>query len=977
MTKKLRSVVLEKIPFDLRVEIELLSRRRDLIPKEKLEKLIELFRASELDILPIGPGTNRFGFKLNGFAVKIATNDEGKIDNLKEFKMAKRLYPYVIKVHEVSTNGSILVCEYIQPFISYSEMCMYSDQIKKILRELSSVYLIGDVGINPQNYGNWGLRMGTNDPVCLDFAYVYSVSSSLFTCIDIKCKGFMIPDDDFVGLHCNQCGHKYSFQDIRARLANDLHSLEIGDLTKEGYELRESDTIVELDTERSNYLLANSNKGKKAKKKVIETEEEIPFIMENPSKYKEEKAMSIARVISVTEKMIENGDITIPHVDGVKKNPEPEKKTNISGESRQPKVTVTAKEDEPAKTIDEIAQESLESMIGAGEADHPTDNGGLAFSAKITATPKDEVVDVEPTAVEETSKQEDPKPVKNEEQVDIPVDVKPKADTPAFTANVTPKAEVKVKEKEEEKTTDESERPRKRTFDIDEFKDIGDLARATSIIARKISDYCQENDIYSQIQSDLNDKRLFKDGFYRILSGSVYVSLMNFIGFQSQDVPSYNGNRTRKEFTPPAHSLKGTPQEPTVIFIMRVYNTREINQTPTAEDLMTEYKQCYKDYYGIQESWLKIFQKNILKKTSISNTGMVIIKNMIADLWCVPDMIISPIEKPPAPGTGAEATVVEESEEVVEAAILESSDDTTTDSEIEEEVEDLEEDFEDSDDEDNDDECDCDECDDDCCCSEDEKIPISVYLYPDDKGIDVIRLNAPNEYGKISIPMYTVLSDIDINEADEPVSYPQNGVFDWLKNQAPDIMFRTQDPDRWLKVNETMPFNEEVGTPRFIILGTVHTNQDPETYIVAMYYLTGIYTVDDDGNPSFITDNILLEKINRVLRKSTSGYISHYVRTMAAIELIRDESYMDEIMRQMQEEIMAENELAAINVVLGNAGPDAKIDGGLINKVMGILDKSDPVINANVVDNVQKPVQQKKSDDSMMITPIIRSGANG
>ena len=64
----------------------------------------------------------------------------------------------------------------------------------------------------------------------------------------------MVPDDDFFALYCNRCKRKYTFQDIRARLGNDLHSLEIGDLTQEGYEMTESESIRELDLERSNYL---------------------------------------------------------------------------------------------------------------------------------------------------------------------------------------------------------------------------------------------------------------------------------------------------------------------------------------------------------------------------------------------------------------------------------------------------------------------------------------------------------------------------------------------------------------------------------------------------------------------------------------------------------------------------------------------------------------------------------------------------
>ena len=256
MIKKLRSRVLELFPYDLRVEIELLSRRRDIMNKEKQDELKKLLQKYHLqNVVPLGSGTNRYAFKINGFVVKVATDNDGKIDNMKEFKMAKILYPYVTKIYEISKNGTFLVAEYIQPFTSYGEMIQYSDKIKKILKELSSVYLIGDVGISPNNYSNWGLRVGYDDPVCLDFAYVYNVSSQLFMCRNCN-QAVLIPNSDFTELVCpNQnCGKRYTFSEIRRRIGNDVHKQEIGDLTDIGYELSESGVETELDPMRSQYL---------------------------------------------------------------------------------------------------------------------------------------------------------------------------------------------------------------------------------------------------------------------------------------------------------------------------------------------------------------------------------------------------------------------------------------------------------------------------------------------------------------------------------------------------------------------------------------------------------------------------------------------------------------------------------------------------------------------------------------------------
>lgn len=76
---------------------------------------MELLNESKLEnFVHLGPSINRYDFTLN----KIETNNDGKIDNFKKFKMEKRLFPYLKKTYEVSENGTIFVAEYIHPFIS-------------------------------------------------------------------------------------------------------------------------------------------------------------------------------------------------------------------------------------------------------------------------------------------------------------------------------------------------------------------------------------------------------------------------------------------------------------------------------------------------------------------------------------------------------------------------------------------------------------------------------------------------------------------------------------------------------------------------------------------------------------------------------------------------------------------------------------------------------------------------------------------
>ena len=74
MEKILRSFVHEKFSLDIRVQIELIGRRRDIQNGEKQEEIIKLLQSNNIgNFVKLGPGTNRYAFKLDGFVVKIAT----------------------------------------------------------------------------------------------------------------------------------------------------------------------------------------------------------------------------------------------------------------------------------------------------------------------------------------------------------------------------------------------------------------------------------------------------------------------------------------------------------------------------------------------------------------------------------------------------------------------------------------------------------------------------------------------------------------------------------------------------------------------------------------------------------------------------------------------------------------------------------------------------------------------------------------
>lgn len=239
----LRSIIKQYFPMDVYVDLykvtlayKLNNNKRGILVKDILSKY-------KIPVSPLGNGTNRIGFLLDGYAIKIALDEDGMVDNRREFLYAKDLYPDVIKVYECSPSGLISVSEYVTIFTldDYREQ---QDKMREILERTSNRFLIGDVGITSKNYVNWGIR--EDGSICmLDFAYCYAVKYKLFTC---TCDGssMLIYDDDYVGLRCPRCGKKYTFWDIRKKVTRKNQEDEIGDIRRLGYVLHSKEEEVEL-----------------------------------------------------------------------------------------------------------------------------------------------------------------------------------------------------------------------------------------------------------------------------------------------------------------------------------------------------------------------------------------------------------------------------------------------------------------------------------------------------------------------------------------------------------------------------------------------------------------------------------------------------------------------------------------------------------------------------------------------------------
>lgn len=235
--KTYRSILLRYFPPDVCVELEKIRRNFSVTPQAKEEVLKDVLHKFKVPFRAMGIGTNRCAVMVDGFIVKIALDTDGMIDNKREFLYSLALQPYVIKVYECNPTGLLSVCEYVYSLTKQKfDETEATPIMRKILKEISAQFFIGDVGITTANYGNWGIRIDTKEYVILDFAYVYSVAYKIFQC-SCSGEGMLYYDRDFVELICPLCGKHYTFGQIRKRISRNDQNEEIGDITTKGYVL--------------------------------------------------------------------------------------------------------------------------------------------------------------------------------------------------------------------------------------------------------------------------------------------------------------------------------------------------------------------------------------------------------------------------------------------------------------------------------------------------------------------------------------------------------------------------------------------------------------------------------------------------------------------------------------------------------------------------------------------------------------------
>ena len=918
MVKTLRSLIHEVIPMDLRVGLELLSRRRDISNAEKQEELFKLLREYNItDITPLGSGTNRYAFKLNGFVIKTATDNDGKIDNLKEFKMAKRLYPHVIKIYEVSQNGTLQVCEYIQPFQSYAEMIMYESKIKAILTELSEVYLIGDVGISRKNYSNWGLRVGSNEPVCLDFAYVYEVNSELFLCTHCKNNSMLMHTHDFVELYCPApgCGHKYTFEDIRAKLGNDLHRHEIGDLTEEGYLMSESNVQVELTMERSNYLAKRKSVVEENNEIVTEEEYVDNFFIPTPDystkpKTKEDKTMITCNATQITKwdnniKIVEATQIIDEpnYVDGIA----------FSGDVITDNESIQIDDNNPAIT-----------PIDTGT--HTTD-----------PTPPDVDNAEEAKSYVNRNLREYTSTSFDQDDISVPVEVNDVATPTETTDEVTETTADKVEPVVEEVQSVVANEPVE-TFEEDTSERLphDKVSKAVSTISSKIAIWLKEIDAFEEIENDIKngkkliiaEKQKISEEIFNEVQNAVYHAITEFCKFEKTESTRADGSPCTKWI--PTDTSSDASYFPTLKFITLLNGDYKIwKNSNTITDALVKYRAKHDKYLGFQPELINVLKIKMKHKvTRLTSTGLAILTDIIKDSWITEETIEKPVSDIPDSSAS-----VEESEMMTENNTVNKNYDTPVEIQesklVNENTTELSNNTEESSAEefiapaiafsgdvnyDNNDESD-DDSDNDY-----ELMRIEIHH---DELFDIVRINTSDAYGDINIPFYVNFDNCDANTAPNCDIDDRNGIWEFLAYLVPDMRFYTSNPDRWMDCN-----NDFTENTKFVILDT---NDDETQYLMGVYVIGDISEFDIDGNFRNAFDEETIAKLNDLIGGDLSTMHNHLMVSTMNLDNIYTEEYINTLLENddsddcetssEEDTNLVNQEMAALAALMGDDVP--------------------------------------------------------
>ena len=210
------------------------------------------FKFAEIDrvmknrgFVKLAAGTNRICYRYlenTSICIKVAYNNVGTTDSIREFKNQEIFKPFVCKIFEVSPCGTVALVERVEQIKNKEEYISIAGDIFDMLYKwFIGKYVLEDIGTDAMF--NIGLR--TNPafgPVLLDYPYVYELDGAKLYCslqLDNGqlCNGEIDYDDGLNYLICKKCGARYRAQELE-RAIKDNTVIEKGRNRKVGSDMK-------------------------------------------------------------------------------------------------------------------------------------------------------------------------------------------------------------------------------------------------------------------------------------------------------------------------------------------------------------------------------------------------------------------------------------------------------------------------------------------------------------------------------------------------------------------------------------------------------------------------------------------------------------------------------------------------------------------------------------------------------------------
>lgn len=222
--------IIDLVPYDVFAKLYQLS-KSNLPKNSKVNQMVELLKF--YNIFLIGVGTNRVAFQpINHpkYILKIALDDIGRRDSPKELINQEFLRPYVSKIFEVTSCGTIALSEAVYPIKNKADFIKYLDMIVTtiLIPVIGGKFAMDDIGF--ENFMNYGIREGFG-PVLLDFPYLFKYDKEKMKCKNMiggkPCGGHIDYEVGFMDFVCDECGQRFSAKEIGIPLYDTLNVIDV------------------------------------------------------------------------------------------------------------------------------------------------------------------------------------------------------------------------------------------------------------------------------------------------------------------------------------------------------------------------------------------------------------------------------------------------------------------------------------------------------------------------------------------------------------------------------------------------------------------------------------------------------------------------------------------------------------------------------------------------------------------------------